>query len=290
MGRNRKGPGLSRRKRRQGWLLLAPALLAFAVCYLLPFGIALARSFFRGMGSEFVGLANYAELLQNRTFGLAVRNLAALWAVVLPLDLGLGFVLAALSNKARCERARAAFLLPAVLPAACVAGIVQEWQGTAQGRGLLPFFPAGWQESPAAGLVFALVAAWKGLGYTVVILAAALASIPQEYRQAARIEGASGIKILQKIDLPLLRPALGACAVLAIYNSFRCFREALLLGGTHPAEPLYGLQHFLQNNFTNMNFARLEAASVLLVGAPAAAGWLLYCWLKRHKSKKEVCR
>lgn len=50
-----------------------------------------------------------------------------------------------------------------------------------------------------------------------------------------------------------------------IENSFRCFREAYLIGGSHPNEQLYSIQHFLQNNFMNMNYARLEAASILVV-------------------------
>ena len=53
--------------------------------------------------------------------------------------------------------------------------------------------------------------------------------------------------------------------ILTIYNSFRCFREAYLIGGSHPNEQLYSIQHFLQNNFMNMNYARLEAASILVV-------------------------
>ncbi len=48
-------------------------------------------------------------------------------------------------------------------------------------------------------------------------------------------------------------------------DSFRCFREAYLIGGAHPNEQLYSIQHFLQNNFMNMNYARLEAASILVV-------------------------
>ena len=61
-------------------------------------------------------------------------------------------------------------------------------------------------------------------------------------------------------DLSLL-----ICGILTIYNSFRCFREAYLIGGSHPNEQLYSIQHFLQNNFMNMNYARLEAASILVV-------------------------
>lgn len=67
------------------------------------------------------------------------------------------------------------------------------------------------------------------------------------------------------IKLPIIKSSLLICGILTIYNSFRCFREAYLIGGSHPNEQLYSIQHFLQNNFMNMNYARLEAASILVV-------------------------
>ena len=59
-------------------------------------------------------------------------------------------------------------------------------------------------------------------------------------------------------------------------NNFRCYREAFLLGGKHPAESIYLMQHFLNNNFENLNFPRLSVASVLcalliLIAAGAVA-------------------
>lgn len=59
-------------------------------------------------------------------------------------------------------------------------------------------------------------------------------------------------------------------------NNFRCYREAFLLGGKHPPESIYLMQHFLNNNFENLNFARLSVASVLsalpiLIAAGAVA-------------------
>ena len=83
-----------------------------------------------------------------------------------------------------------------------------------------------------------------------------------------RCRHASGVNPLQcfwYIKLPIIKSSLLICGILTIYNSFRCFREAYLIGGSHPNEQLYSIQHFLQNNFMNMNYARLEAASILVV-------------------------
>lgn len=238
------------------------------VNYLLPFVIAFIRSFYRGMGNTFVGMENYVELLQNQTFLLAIRNLLLLWAFVLPLNLCVSFLLALLCHHVRSGRSSALFFLPAVLPAVCLVEIVSQLFGTSQIDGLFSLLPADWSMGPAAGVVFACLVLWKGIGYSILIMTVALGSIPEEYLEAAALEGASYWRIVFSIRLPLTAPSLGICAIFAVYNSFRCFREALLLGGAHPAESLYSLQHFLQNNFSNMNFARLEAASVFLIAVP----------------------
>lgn len=279
--------GIAQRNHCLGWLLLTPALLAFGVSYLLPFAIALVRSFFRGMGGEFAGLENYADLLRNQTFQLALRNLLLLWCFVLPLNLVAGFLLALLCHRAPWQKHRLLFFLPAVLPAAATVSIVYDCLGSFSAEGRLPFGGTGWANGPAAGFVFALLVLWKGLGYTVLVLTAALSSLPVEYTQAAQVEGAAFGAIVRRIYLPLLRPAFALCALLAVYNAFRCFREALMLGGTHPTGSLYSLQHFLQNNFTNMNFARLEAACVLLIAVPALAGVALLAQMTRQRRRKE---
>ena len=283
-----KSGSLSRQRHIIGWLLLVPMLLAFMVNYLLPFVIAFIRSFYHGMGNTFVGMENYIELLQNHTFLLAIRNLLILWAFVLPLNLCIAFLLALLCHRIHGGRSSALFFLPAVLPAVCVVEIVSQLLGTSQIDGLFSLLPADWSTGQVAVMVFGCLVLWKGLGYSLLILIVALGSIPEEYLEAAALEGASYWRIVYSIRLPLTAPSLGICAILAVYNSFRCFREALLLGGAHPTESLYSLQHFLQNNFSNMNFARLEAASVFLIVIPLlllvffSAFWKLPVWKRKE--------
>ncbi len=73
-------------------------------------------------------------------------------------------------------------------------------------------------------------------------------------------------------------PSLSFAAVLGVINSFKSYREAFLLGGKYPHESIYLLQHFLNNNFENLNYARLAVASVLtaLPIVLATVGVLLY--------------
>ena len=277
-----KKKSLLQRKQSIGWILIVPMLLALIINCLLPIAIAFIRSFYHGMGDTFVGFENYIELVQNRTFLKAITNLLLLWAMVLPLNLIVSFLLALLCHSSKNYNLAILFLLPAILPAVCTVETLYIGIGALQATGLFPFLTADWQINPLVGFFFGALVLWKGLGYSILIIAVSFSSIPNSYSESAKIDGASAWQMIRFIHIPLLIPAFIVCTILAIYNSFRCFREALFLGGAHPVESLYSLQHFLQNNFSNMNFARLEAASVLLV---ATSGIF---FIALHFAKKQV--
>ena len=257
-----------KRRNIQSWLLALPALIALGVGYLVPLALAFYKSLFAGMSTNFVGLDNYTDLFTNYAFGLAVKNLLRLWCIAIPLNLVLGVLLAVLCVEAAGPRLRLAFFCPGILPAACVVMLATE------GASLL-----GWEDTwtfnEESALVWLAIVLWKTLGYTVLICAAFLESIPGEILDAAKLDGAGFWQCLFRVRLPLIARGLGLCVILVIFNGYRCFREAYLIGGEHPHEELYSLQNFLQNNFSNMNYARLEAASILVVLAVFAAGILL---------------
>lgn len=264
------------RNKMRGWLLALPALIALGVGYLLPLAIALYKSLFAGMSTDFVGLENYADLFRNYAFGLAAKNLLRLWCIAIPLNLVLGVLLAVLCVEAAGPRLRLAFFFPGILPAACVV------MAAAEGVSLL-----GWKDTwtfeAESALVWLAIVLWKTLGYTVLICAAFFESIPAEVTDAAQLDGAGFWQCLLRVRLPLIGRGLVLSAILVVFNGYRCFREAYLLGGEHPHEELYSLQHFLQNNFANMNYARLEAASILVVAAVLAAGLaILGIWKRYH--------
>lgn len=254
-----------KRKKIRGWLLALPALIALGAGYLLPLAIALYKSFFAGMSTDFVGLENYADLFGNYAFGLAAKNLLRLWCIAIPLNLVLGVLLAVLCVETAGPQLRLAFFFPGILPAACVVMMAAEeasllgWEDT-------------WTFDEVSALVWLAIVLWKTLGYTVLICAAFLESIPAEITAAAKLDGAGFWQCLLRVRLPLIGRGLVLSTILVIFNGYRCFREAYLIGGEHPHEELYSLQNFLQNNFSNTNYARLEAASIMVVLAVLAAG------------------
>ena len=100
-------------------------------------------------------------------------------------------------------------------------------------------------------------------GVATVILLAGLDTIPGELYESAGMDGAGRWARLTKITLPLLWPEILVVTLLSTLNSFKNFREAYVLGGDHPHESIYMLQHFMNNNFENMNFPRLSVAAVV---------------------------
>ena len=266
------------------WLLALPALLALGAGYLVPLALAFYKSLFAGMSTNFVGLDNYTDLFTSYAFGLAVKNLLRLWCIAIPLNWVLGVLLAVFCVEAAGPRLRLAFFFPGILPAACVVMMATE------GASLLGLEDA-WTFHEESALVWLGIVLWKTLGYTVLICAAFLESIPGEILDAAKLDGAGFWQCLFRVRLPLIRQGMVLSTVLVIFNGYRCFREAYLIGGEHPHEQLYSLQHFLQNNFSNMNYARLEAASIVVVLAVFGAGILLLALRRtaqrrsRHENK-----
>lgn len=256
--RDRRNTLLSRR-RRTGTLLLLPIFLGMFLFFALPFGMVVSYSFgiySVGMGggqSSFAGLENYRKVLGSEAFRLAAGNTARFLVIGVPLLLVTALCVAlllrqALSGRKLCSNT---ILLPLVLPIASIVMVVEK------------LVPAQALESPQAFWVLLGLYLWKNCGYITVLLLAGLSMIPQGLYDAAAIEGADGFQKLWYITLPLLRPSLAFGAVIGIINSFKSYREAFLLGGRHPHESIYMLQHFLNNNFENLNYARLAVASVM---------------------------
>ena len=263
---------MRRRQAVTGWLLAAPAVVGLLAFMVLPFCYTVFRSFTSGLGwGQFVGLENYAQLFGNRLFLLALKNTFLFLACGLALILPLSLFLALLLQKAGKwgKPLALALLFPMVLPVSAIVIVVNLVFAE---NGLLSQLtgPTSWMDSPFAFAILLGLYLWKNVGVATVILLAGLDTIPGELYESASMDGAGRWARLAKITLPLLRPEILVVTLLSTLNSFKNFREAYVLGGDHPHESVYMLQHFMNNNFENMNFPRLSVAAVVLFA-------LLFC-------------
>lgn len=263
---------MKRREAAIGLLLAAPAVMGLLAFLVLPFGYTFLRSFTVGLGwGRFVGLENYAQLFGNRLFLLALKNtflfLLCGLALILPLSLLLSLLL---QKTGKWGKGLAmALLFPMVLPVSAIVIVVNLVFAE---NGLLSQLtgPTPWMDSPFAFVILLGLYLWKNVGIGVVILLAGLTTIPGELYESANMDGAGKWTRLTKVTLPMLRPELLVVTILSSLNAFKNFREAFVLGGDHPHESIYMLQHFMNNNFENMNFPRLSVAAVVFFA-------LLFC-------------
>ena len=278
----------------KGYLFVGPLLAGFLLFYVFPFGQVVWDSLSQGTGKSqlFVGLENYTRMFQNQMFLVAFGNTLRFLGIGLPVLLLLAYALALFLKgwAQRFQVLRAVFLLPYVMPVAGTVLLVDLLFSEAGlvNRVLLAVgLPVvDWLQSPAAFWVMLLLYLWKSTGYAVVLLLSGLLTIPQEHYQVAQVEGASPLQTFQYVTAPQMWYALFLALVFSLINAFKCFREIFLVGGEHPHESVYMLQHFLNNAFQNLNYQRLSVASVLLFLVIAGVVGLCALWVWRKEGAR----
>ena len=266
-----------------GFWFILPGFLGFALFYLWPFIVSVGYSFMsRPIGGEFIGLANYIDLLQSPAYLLGLRNTAIFMGMSVPLNMALSLGIAMLIKRAGKHKPLFVliFLIPLVIPSG---SMVFFWQMLFAPQGFLNnviaalgFLPVNWLNSSYARIVLLVIFIWKNLGFNLVLFLSGLSNIPLECYEAAKADGAGHWYTFRKITLPCLLPTTILVLLMSVINSFRVFREVYLLMGAYPHESVYMLQHFMNNNFFSLNYPRLTTATTLLALAMTALTLALF--------------
>ena len=252
------------------WVLLAPSLTGVGIFILIPFADVVRRSFFNAVGSEFVGLENYRGVLENEAFRLSAGNTVRFLIVCLPLLLGssLFFGILLLNTGRKSGILKSGFLLPMAVPAGSVVLFWQLFfdQGGIPNEALQKFGVHGpdYMNTPKAFGVLVVVYIWKNLGYDMILWLSGLLGIPDSLYEAARMDGADGLKCFWHITCPLLIPTAFLTGILSLVNAFKVFREAYMIAGNYPHDSIYMLQHLFNNWFLKLDMQKMTAAAVML--------------------------
>jgi multiple sugar transport system permease protein len=252
-------------------LFLLPAAVIIVTFRILPILSALLVSFFdAGFGRirGFVGLDQYAKLFSDPQFWQSVEN--TVWFVIgaVPLSVITALLFALLLRKG--VRAlglyRTIYFLPVVTSFVAVSMVWKlmfhtrfgplnsliekfggeglRWLEEPTGVFLLAADSVGiglpaWAEGPSLALVcVTFVSAWRGIGYNVVLFLAGLQNIPEQYYEAARIDGAGRLGILRHVTWPLLGPTTFYVVVMTSILSFQVFAPIYLMTGPPVGGPL----------------------------------------------------
>lgn len=243
-------------------LLLIPSLVGILIFYCIPFVRVIYYSLIENQFSKkFVGLENYLSLFQNIYFRLAMKNSFLLILIGVPILVVSALILSILflGLTKRWKRLRIAFVLPMLIP---TASIIIIWR--------IIFL-----SSEAVTPIYALFV-WKNIGLAVILCSAAFSLIDPDIYEAAKLDGASGLRLHTKITLPLLIPSIFYVTLLGIVYSFRIFKESYLYyGSNYPPDHSYTLQYYMNNHFMKLNYQYLATGAVItmiLIGVIVAFG------------------
>jgi len=280
----RRQPRSRIRSGRYAPLYLAPALLIFLTFIIGPAIFVLFISFFNwdllnASMSRFVGGSNYASLFSSSSFWQAVLVSVYFVGVAVSASVAFGLGIALLLSGAGWLRrvVRLAVLTPYFTPVVATS-IVWIWIFNPQ-FGLLDsvlhiaHLPTeNWLESTTWALPAVIVyTLWHNLGFTVVIFLAGLATVPQELREASRVDGANRLREVWHVVIPQLSQVTLFVAVITTIDSLQAFTQFYTMTQGGPLGSTTTLGYLLyQDNFVFYHTGPAAAIAVVLFAAIAA--------------------
>jgi ABC-type sugar transport system permease subunit len=286
---------LLRRQAATGLVMVAPAVVFFAIFFVYPVANAVWVSLTSWdlIGPQtFIGLRNYARLLTDDDFGHAVWvtvvYTAGFLIVTLPLALALAL---ALDRRMRARGLYQAIIFaPVVLSMVVVAMIWRAVYSPVGGLYLLFTAPFGvtniqWLNREDLALpALIIVSIWKNVGYYMVIFLAGLQSIPASLYEAARIDGARATRLFRHVTLPLLKPYLLFAVVVCIIRTAQTFSAVYALTEGGPNDATKVLPFLIYENAFQFNRMGYASAMAILMFAALAVLTLVQFRLLRSES------
>lgn len=268
---------LARRNLRNGLLFASPFIVGLAVFTIYPVVASIYLSFCRYTilrPPQWVGLDNYGLLFtEDPLFWKSLYNTLYYTALALPLGLVLALVLATLLNMKLRGMAlyRTLYFLPTIVPTVAVAilwlwVLNPEYGVLKAGLAVLHVPSPGWLADPQWSKPGLVVMGLWGVGGTMVIFLAGLAGIPQQFYEAAAIDGAGRWSQFRHVTLPMITPTIYFNLVIGLIASFQYFTQVYIMtnGGPTHSTLFYAL-YLYQNAFR-----------YLRMGYASAMAWLLF--------------
>jgi multiple sugar transport system permease protein len=265
----------ARAERKLAWLLCAPAVIAMLLVTGYPIGYAIYLSLQKfdlrfPDDKEFVGLANYGDVLTSTTWWSDVATTLIITVISVSIELVLGMLIALVMHRAIFGRGpvRAAILIPyGIVTVVAAFGWRYAFDPTSGFVFGLPLVPDTWQPlNTKAGSLFVIIAAevWKTTPFMALLLLAGLALVPDELHEAAKVDGASTLQRFFRITLPLMRPAILVALLFRTLDAFRIFDNIFIIqpGGALGTESVSILGYNVLINRVNLGLG--SAVSVLI--------------------------
>ncbi|UWP86607.1 carbohydrate ABC transporter permease [Dactylosporangium fulvum] len=293
---------MSQTRRVRGARRVTPGAAPWLPVLLLPVTVGLVLVYFSAVygltlgftdwdlisSSTWVGTENFAEILDDDRFWKALRNTLQIVAVTVPGKVAIGLGLAILLSRIR--RLSSFFRLALFFPTSCsVVAVAFLWVYLYDPNGLfnswlsaLGFDAVKWMSPDHALTSVNVMIIWGGVGYVALLFLAGLQSIPTEYYEASRLDGASAWRQFWSITFPLLTPTTFFVVVTGIITSLQTFGEVFILAG--PMDSTLTITSYIyERAFTGFEMGYSAALSafliLILLAATCAQLWFQRKWV-----------
>ncbi len=270
------------RTERTAWLFTAPVLAIIVLVFVLPTLLAFLLSvtdysiyaITDQANVGFVGLGNFVTLLKTPLFWRALGNTLLFAIFGVPMAIGTSLAAALLLNDVTVRWKplwRVLLFAPYVTSVVATAVVWRFLLNTRFGvinwlLGLAGLSPVDWLGNPHASIpAILLFVTWKIFGYNMIVFTAALAAVPHDLMEAARLDGAGRWTRFRHVTLPAIGPTLLLAAVMSVAGFLQIFAEpyVMTLGG--PAQSTVTILYFLYDEgFKWWNLGQASAVAFVL--------------------------
>jgi glucose/mannose transport system permease protein len=263
-------------------LIVSPSILAVSIFIygFIAWSIRVSMSQWKGLTPNytFVGLSNYISLFNDPRFLVDIRNTVIFTLVFVIGSITLGFFLAVILDQGLKGEAffRSLFLFPMAI-SYIVTGVVWRWlMNPAEGDRIsgfnllfsnlhLDFLINKWHTTVTWGIAaIALAAIWQMAGYIMALYLAGLRSVPEELREASRIDGANELQIYRYVVLPILTPVTLSAIIILGHISLKVFDLIIAVAGKQYPLDVPAI-YMWQTTFDGLFYGRGAAIGTLLL-------------------------
>jgi alpha-glucoside transport system permease protein len=258
------------------WVFVGPALLLLGIFLVYPAVNTVVVSFQDATSSNFVGFDNYRFILTDSGMLRSIRNTAA-WIVVVPLvAVSVGLVFALLADRLpRGESiSKSLIFLPMAISfvgASVVWSFIYDFKIFGNQTGLLNGIwsalggqPVAWLSTePWNNLMLMVIMIWMQTGFAMVILSAAIKSVPDELLEAARIDGATELQVFVRVIIPSIMSAIVVVTTTMIINVLKVFDIVFVMTNGESGTEVIA-ERMIRWFFRNGHFGRGAAIAVVL--------------------------
>ncbi|MBT3480865.1 MAG: sugar ABC transporter permease [Opitutales bacterium] len=280
------------------WLFLLPTLILMSISAFIPLMAVINYSLhtiFAGSTPEFVGLQNYADVMNDSQFrGALFRQLTfSLMALLIEIPLGVGVALCLPRKGGGVGISLVLLGIPLLIPYNVV-GIV--WRLFTQSDiGVIPRVLSifGYEynvslDATDAFLTILLVDVWHWTPLVALLAYAGLQAIPQTFYQAAEVDGASTWKTFRYVTLPKLRSVLTLGLLIRFMDSFKVYSEPLLLTGGGPGNATTFMSLFVARKAEAYELGYAGASSIIYLYVVIVMSYILFQFINRPPEGKRA--